>query len=611
MLTAMYKSSHFYMQSLLYVTVCFTRFFIGFVDGAYIPNYGFVGCYLYTNHMEQFTGFNQASNVLGPTTVHSCVQSCMQRDWEYAGLMADSRCFCGRSYNQTFAVDQRHCSIECRSPCVGAKHMAVYNTDYDVKPLLSIPGNNTNFLEVWNKALVGQLDGFADVFLDDVLRNSDIDWWNKTKLYHTPEYVSVMLFNRYGHPLWSIDFFTNDTNSANVEDWLRKERILPNKYFTNSMKNNAAISISDEKITIRHKQENKVWFAHGNLNNREARVTVFDPQRNTVGQSETHTEETYLKCSEYHNSEKCKMNLSRSAACDCENKVDGACLEYKVKRSDQQQKTACLVSFKPTCTSECVKDVCYTDGNNNWSCNSTRDGNKEYWLFTIGPNYGLQRMEQVKANRTDCKDEHEENKPFYICGIEVSDYIGTLELEFWPNEEVNESKSVTIDLSRNPKPLSCIYTQRMKLKFPNPQQQCTFHFYKPKNDALIMVDRVAVLGFYHREEPKVSKWEFLNNYSIDEIKNIMRPVLQKARAATQVQVRNLSSSIRKKESATDFRTSSQGIGILGGFLLGMVFLVIFVSDIFVLRAHLKMMFRNVSSCFKHSKKVNQHDQGND
>lgn len=101
-----------------------------------------------------------------------------------------------------------------------------------------------------------------------------------------------------------------------------------------------------------------------------------------------------------------------------------------------------------------------------------------------------------------------------------------------------------------------------------------------------------------KEEPKVSKWEFLNDFSIEEIQNIMRPVLQKVQSQGSVPVRNLSSSVRKKESATDMRMSSQGIGILGGSLLGLVFLIIFVSDLVIIKVQLTALFKNLSRLCK-------------
>lgn len=131
-----------------------------------------------------------------------------------------------------------------------------------------------------------------------------------------------------------------------------------------------------------------------------------------------------------------------------------------------------------------------------------------------------------------------------------------------------------------------------------PQGNEDVYIYTIKDDALLLADRVVVLGYYHKEEPKVSKWEFLNDFSIEEIQNIMRPVLQKVQSQGSVPVRNLSSSVRKKESATDMRMSSQGIGILGGCLLGLVFLIIFVSDLVIIKVQLTALFKNLSRLCK-------------
>ncbi|XP_048745761.2 uncharacterized protein LOC125658526 [Ostrea edulis] len=227
--------------------------------------------------MKQFTRFN-LSRVIGPLTVHSCVQSCMQQHWKYAGLMAGTKCYCGKSYNQTFAVDQKHCDKKCEDnrflqSCGGAKYMDIYNTDYDVRLLLSIPGNNTNFLEVWNRSTGGT---FENMFIDDSLRSPLIDRWNTM----TPEYVSVMLFNRYGQPLWSIDFFTNDTNSSRVKHWMTKEWILPNKYYNNTMKNSIFINVNESSGEIKIDVSNgrkKARFAHRYRNHSSNTMTVFSP----------------------------------------------------------------------------------------------------------------------------------------------------------------------------------------------------------------------------------------------------------------------------------------------------------------------------------------------
>ena len=75
----------------------------------------------------------------------------------------------------------------------------------------------------------------------------------------------------------------------------------------------------------------------------------------------------------------------------------------------------------------------------------------------------------------------------------------------------------------------------------------------------------------------------------------MRPQLEKARHEGAVPVQNLSSRTRTKESAPDERTSSRGIGIMGGCLLGFIVLIIFISDLFIIKAHLTALFRNLYS----------------
>lgn len=54
--------------------------------------------------------------------------------------------------------------------------------DYDIKPLLSVPGNKSNLVKIWTER-------YRPMFVNDVMRNPAIDWWNDTRLYHTPEYV--------------------------------------------------------------------------------------------------------------------------------------------------------------------------------------------------------------------------------------------------------------------------------------------------------------------------------------------------------------------------------------------------------------------------------------
>lgn len=53
-----------------------------------------------------------------------------------------------------------------------------------MKPLLSVPGNQSNLVEIWNAT-----EKYKAMFVKDVMRNPAIDWWNDKLLYNTPEYV--------------------------------------------------------------------------------------------------------------------------------------------------------------------------------------------------------------------------------------------------------------------------------------------------------------------------------------------------------------------------------------------------------------------------------------
>ncbi|XP_062610770.1 uncharacterized protein LOC134272562 [Saccostrea cucullata] len=189
-----------------------------------------------------------------------------------------------------------------------------------------------------------------------------------------------------------------------------------------------------------------------------------------------------------------------------------------------------------------------------------------------------------------------------ICGINLTSITNKatkIKLIITDSDE----ETLTIDFSNDTSMQwfkTCLRAKKITFNVSGWKNKRNLTMYQLADDALLMVDRIAVLGFYHREEPKVSKWEFLNHYPLEEVLNIMRPVLQKAKSAGEVAVRNLSSSIRKKESATDYRKSSKGIGILGGCLLGLVFMIIFVSDVFIIKAHLKAMYRNVLRLFRPS-----------
>ncbi|XP_062571349.1 uncharacterized protein LOC134233400 [Saccostrea cucullata] len=197
-----------------------------------------------------------------------------------------------------------------------------------------------------------------------------------------------------------------------------------------------------------------------------------------------------------------------------------------------------------------------------------------------------------------------------ICGINLTSITNkTTKIEMIIAD--SDGETFPIDLSNDIGMKwfgTCYRAQKLTLNVGENLNGKILTLYEQAEDALLMVDRIAVLGFYHKEEPKKSKWEFLNDYPPEEVLNIMRPVLQKARSAGEVAVQNLSSSIRKKESATDFRKSSKGIGILGGCLLGLVFMIIFVSDVFIIQAHLKAMYRNIFNLFRPSPRVRVNTQ---
>lgn len=56
--------------------------------------------------------------------------------------------------------------------------------DYDIKPLLSVPGKQSNLVDIWNAT-----EKYKAMFVNDTMKNPAIDWWNDKLLYHTPEYV--------------------------------------------------------------------------------------------------------------------------------------------------------------------------------------------------------------------------------------------------------------------------------------------------------------------------------------------------------------------------------------------------------------------------------------
>ncbi|XP_062570467.1 uncharacterized protein LOC134232505 [Saccostrea cucullata] len=223
--------------------------------------------------MDKFKLFN--ATPYANESVHSCIQTCLKEsNKKYAGIMADKQCYCGDKYNQTFATAEEDCNFSCSDidKCEGNGKISIYNTDYDVKPLFSIPGNNTKFLEVWNRKVTRK---FGNMFTGFVMRSPAIDWWNQNKTYHKPEYVSLMALNLQGQLLWAIDFFTNDTN-ANIENWMTKDRVLPNEFINSSSKETLDITIDtrNNEIRITESENDYVWFHRGNVNNDRAIVTV-------------------------------------------------------------------------------------------------------------------------------------------------------------------------------------------------------------------------------------------------------------------------------------------------------------------------------------------------
>ncbi|XP_062571333.1 uncharacterized protein LOC134233388 [Saccostrea cucullata] len=141
-----------------------------------------------------------------------------------------------------------------------------------MKPLLSVPGNNSNIFEVWETDTAGKFNG---IFLDDIMRNPAIDWWNEGRLYHTPEYVTLFTMNKYGQRLFSMDFFTNGSK-ADLKSWMKPINILSSEWI-NSVND---IFIGRDILTI-HNEMHSVLFLHGDLLKfgSSSRVTVFTPNK--------------------------------------------------------------------------------------------------------------------------------------------------------------------------------------------------------------------------------------------------------------------------------------------------------------------------------------------
>nr|XP_022309062.1 uncharacterized protein LOC111114848 isoform X2 [Crassostrea virginica] len=428
------------------------------VEAAYVPNFGLVGCYRYKDNMDKFNSskFVKISYNVGDnskTRFLHCVQGCLKNNtqFRYAGLMKSEsgyKCFCGENYNQTFAVDLNEC-LAC------PKCMKIYNTDYDIKPLLSIPGNGPKLVKIWNSS--------DEPFMNDVMRNPAIDWWNEKKLYHEPEYNICCCSTK--------------------------------KNYTTSFH-----KLSSEDIST---------------------FTIIKTSSSKI-------------CKRCHSTDR----IERGTLCHTRNSY------------------------------------------NNGNCNG---------LNGKGGNVYSALEEQHKK---EFPDEGE-----YICGLVLNCSRPSSEQ---CKIDIMRDKKIVTSINVKQQPCSpflldkCVWATKIII-LNNCACKCDISVYRQKDNVLAVVDRLVVLGFYHKEEPKVSKWEFLNDFPSEEVLNIMRPHLEKVRHEGAVPVRNLSSRARTKQSANDERTSSRGIGIIGGCLLGFVILIIFISDILIIKVHLTALFRNLYS----------------
>lgn len=491
-----------------------------------------------------------------------CFKECLNK-YKYAGLkpklkdnsIAGSQdnyyyqCFCGDDYNQTFAVDEAMCTYR--------KHrlMKIYNTDYDIKPLLSVPGNQSNLVEIWNAT-----EKYKAMFVKDVMRNPAIDWWNDKLLYNTPEYVKVSAMNKYGQELWAIEFFTNES-SANLTEWLKPQNALNREVSTS-----ANISVDIRQIVIKSKTDpNKYYFFHGLIEKYSSRVTVVtrdgNPQSNQAcGMDEAALQTIHLT----------KLETGARYICGVEMQEK---INITTKPDNDIITTTHNVNIKYFLDSCVLASV----------VNLKECGSTEVFVYV---HVGNNKQWELKINSSELKD-----KDYCITGMEV---IKKCVLTIKNFTGVSAEIETNAELYGTHYFEDCVKTSKVTAHIISKE----VFIYTVKDDALLLVDRVVVLGYYHKEEPKVSKWEFLNDFSIEEVQNIMRPVLQKVQSQGSVPVRNLSSSVRKKESATDMRMSSQGIGILGGCLLGLVFLIIFVSDLVIIKVQLTALFKNLSRLCK-------------
>ncbi|XP_062571365.1 uncharacterized protein LOC134233415 [Saccostrea cucullata] len=176
---------------------------------------------------------------------------------------------------------------------------------------------------------------FGNMFTGIDMRSPSIDWWNQDKPYHKPEYVSMMALNQHGQLLWAIDFFTNDTN-ANIGNWMRKDRVLPNEFLnTSSIETlNITINTTNNEIRITESESDYVWFQRGNVNNDKAIVTVVSPKKIPIPVFFTSNKSmdclpTYAVCTCDHQKLEMKyFQALKKTECNCSNDVHGNCIRY-------------------------------------------------------------------------------------------------------------------------------------------------------------------------------------------------------------------------------------------------------------------------------------------
>nr|XP_022341245.1 uncharacterized protein LOC111135449 [Crassostrea virginica] len=577
---------------LLLVLQCLT---LRAVRTAYYPNFGVVGCYRYKNNMENFNGsefveilYNYDDDVFDNKASLYCVQGCLKDNtqFRYAGLMKSKggyKCYCVNNYNQTFAVDLNECLQEDNNAC--RECMKIYNTDYEMKPLLSIPGNGPSLVKIWNSS--------KKAFVNDVMRNPAIDLWNEKKLYHKPEYVKVLAMNRYGQNLWEMEFFTNNSLSANPCEWFTKENVLhQNKSSVSS------ISCNENEMAIKHGE--KYYFVQRNVNKFGSIVTLA--ARNNTAQLIFQNVTSRWELSIFKDigdgnlngcfqNQLCLYKSPKEFETSFYHLSSEGSLAFPIISSNHPQQ------FKkcPDLPQDCQEgEHCY----NKYSLNSKNDCVKSQCLC---PNCDASDICCSQTGRTysaleeiEYQEENFTGRGEYICGI-VFNCSGSggycrIDITDVTTEETitkfeTRRSYITILLD------TCVWASQITTNCSHSKM----FVYRQKDTVLAVVDRLVVLGFYHKEEPRVSKWEFLNDLPQEEAYNIMRPHLEKARHEGAVPVQNLSSRTRTKESAPDERTSSRGIGIMGGCLLGFIVLIIFISDLFIIKAHLTALFRNLYS----------------